>query len=164
MHPSVLTANGRAGIPSIQIYLGTNEAGDVMTIARMCDPVFRNFPSHLYWPAVLAISLINCKNVAQRDSTNIEGPSEKWLRRKKAPVIRYHTLDIQPMREVLKTEGRISENGLHKAMHLCRGHFAHYSEDKPLFGKYAGTFWKPQHVRGKAENGIVLKDYSVAAK
>jgi hypothetical protein len=40
------------------------------------------------------------------------------------------------MRKVLATEGGISQNGLKKARHICRGHFSEYSEEKPLFGKY----------------------------
>ena len=51
--------------------------------------------------------------------------------------------------------------GIKKALHICRGHFVTYTPKHPLFGKYVGTFWKPDHVRGNAKNGIVLKDYKV---
>jgi hypothetical protein len=112
-------------------------------------------------PALLTISLMHCKNVARRDATDTEGPSDKWLRRTRQPKLRYHVLDIEPMKQVLRTEGGIEHNGLKKALHICRGHFATYTNDAPLFGKHTGTFWKPQHVRGDTKLGEVVKDYRV---
>jgi hypothetical protein len=50
--------------------------------------------------------------------------------------------------------------GSRKALHVCRGHFAHYRE-RGLFGKYKGTFWRPQHLRGSAEQGMQAKDYRI---
>jgi hypothetical protein len=50
-----------------------------------------------------------------------------------------------------------------KALHIARGHFAHYTEDRPLFGKYTGTFWRPAHVRGSADFGTVKSTYKVKA-
>jgi len=111
---------------------------------------------------MLAISLANCKNVARRDATDVEGPDVKWIRRQKAPTIKYHVLDINPMKEVLRTEGGSETNGLKKALHICRGHFATYTADKPLFGNIVGTVWKPAHVRGDIKQGAVVKDYSVS--
>ncbi len=65
------------------------------------------------------------------------------------------------MKEVLRREGGSETNGLKKALHICRGHFATYSPEHPLFGKFTGTFWKPAHVRGSQEHGIVVKDYVI---
>lgn len=111
---------------------------------------------------LLAMSFANCKNVTRTELTGKEvEPDRPWVRKHNPPQIKYHVLNINPMKEVLRTEGRSDEVGIQKALHLCRGHFAHYSEEKPLFGKYAGQFWVPQHTRGKAERGMVLKDYSI---
>lgn len=33
------------------------------------------------------------------------------------------------------------------------------AHQRPLFGKYAGTFWRPAHVRGEAEFGTRAKGY-----
>lgn len=110
---------------------------------------------------LLALSFMNCKNVAQVDATDTHGPSDKWLRRQRQPRIEYRVLDINPMKQVLRTEGGSDTNGLKKALHICRGHFAHYSEDRPLFGKFTGQFWKPAHVRGNIDQGAVVKDYRV---
>jgi hypothetical protein len=46
-------------------------------------------------------------------------------------------------------------------VHLCRGHFATYTDQAPLFGKYVGRFWIPPHARGDRARGIVIKDYEV---
>jgi hypothetical protein len=113
-------------------------------------------PMHI---AGLAISFCHCKNVTRTEHTDDRG--ERFHRREKVPKFKYYVLNIDPMRETLRREGRSGEVGIAKALHICRGHFATYSADHPLFGKYVGTFWRPDHVRGKAEAGVVAKDYGV---
>ncbi len=110
--------------------------------------------------ALFAICFAHCKG------TEIEEhkPSRQVRRaaeRAGKPVFTFHIIDIEPSRKVLRTEGHISENGLAKALHICRGHFAHYTAEKPLFGKLTGTFYRPMHVRGSAESGIAVKDYRI---
>jgi len=113
--------------------------------------------------AVAAVALLtflfsNCRNVTVHDST----PAlSRQQRRHGPPAITYKVLDIAPMTRVLHDEGDIEHNGIKKALHICRGHFSHYTSEKPLFGKYEGTFWTPMHLRGSAEHGIVVKDYQV---
>jgi hypothetical protein len=77
--------------------------------------------------------------------------------------LRYHTVDIEPMKRVLWSEGQIESVGLKRALNIVRGHFSTYSEERPLFGKVAGTFWIPCHVRGTVEEGVVASDYQVGA-
>lgn len=119
--------------------------------------------SAFFCPAALSMSFMHCKNVVRTDATETEGPPPKWLRRMKQPTLRYHVLEINPMKEVLRKEGGSETNGLKKALHICRGHFATYTPDKPLFGRISGTVWKPAHVRGSKEFGEVKKDYEVNA-
>lgn len=110
----------------------------------------------------LTLSFLNCKNVVREECL----PSRQERRaaeRRGEQITRYKTLRIEPMKRVLANEGGIAENGLKRALHICRGHFAHYSEDRPLFGKYVGQFWVPAHVRGTSEAGAVQKDYAVDA-
>ena len=52
--------------------------------------------------------------------------------------------------------------GPKKALHIFRGHFKTYSEDRPLFGKVAGTFWWEGSVRGSLAKGKVDKEYQVS--
>lgn len=108
----------------------------------------------------MGVSFCHCKNVRNVESE--ESRPGNWHVNTGVPVYKYRTLHIDPMKETLRREGRSEEVGLARALHICRGHFATYSEDAPLFGRYSGTFWKPQHVRGKASAGAVVKDYSVS--
>lgn len=114
-------------------------------------------------PLLLTISFMNCRNVT-RTETYPKRHDVREAKRRGVPLpTKYYTLQIEPMRNALSGEGGMKANGFKKALHICRGHFSHYSEDKPLFGKYSGQFWIPSHVRGSAESGKVVKDYSVKA-
>lgn len=111
-------------------------------------------------PALLTVSFMHCKNVVQRVERPPDWAQKAAQKKHKPPLVSYRVLEIEPMKRVLRTEGGIEHNGLPKALHICRGHFATY-DDKPLFGKVRGTFWRPSHVRGSLEHGAVVKDYAV---
>lgn len=122
--------------------------------------------AHYYFtPVLLANAFAHCKNVKisemppepQRPLKN----SQKRRGVQQVPHYSYHVLDIEPMKEVLRTEGQSEKTGLTRALHICRGHFATYTDEKPLFGRVTGTFWKPMHVRGSIKAGIAAKDYNV---
>lgn len=116
------------------------------------------------FPAALALSFLHCKNVRVGEKVDERKPADRARDlRAGIPEVKFKTLEIEPMRKVLASEGGIAENGLKKALHICRGHFSHYSEERPLFGKYSGQFWIPAHVRGTTESGQVIKDYKVNA-
>lgn len=114
-------------------------------------------------PCFLALSFMHCRNV----STQLEQPPPKLSkiheRRAGRPLLKYHVLQIDHMKQVLEREGHASSLGLKQALHICRGHFKHYGRDGKglLFGKIAATVWVPMHARGSAEEGIVVKDYDV---
>lgn len=107
----------------------------------------------------LGISFMHCRNVKVSDA-NFE-MSDKWFRRNKVPRVTYKTLVIDPMKEVLQREGSSNTTGIKKALHICRGHFAKYTEENPLFGNFVGTVWRSQHARGSVKEGAVIKDYRV---
>lgn len=117
---------------------------------------------HWIAPILFALALCHAKNVTPVDVTNTEGPPEKWLSRQRQRKLTYRVLDIEPAKKKLREVGNSDSVGFAKALHICRGHFATYTEDKPLFGNVVGTFWKPSHVRGNIKNGAVVKDYSVS--
>lgn len=107
----------------------------------------------------LGLSFMNCRNV--KCSDRVVECSRQFHKRTKAPQLLFKTLDITPMRDILRHEGYSDTEGTARALHICRGHFATYSEDRPLFGRLSGTFWVSDHVRGKSENGEVVKNYKV---
>jgi hypothetical protein len=127
--------------------------------AEKCDWI-RQVMTSLELPLWLAVSFMHCKNV---EVTEVVPPRPKQAARRARlrPRVRYHTIDIDPMRKVLRTEGKSDEVGLRKALHICRGHFATYTPEKPLFGRVVGTFWKPLHVRGSMSEGRVESGYRV---
>jgi hypothetical protein len=111
----------------------------------------------------LALSFTHCKNVKAVDHETPPKIAAKRTASGKPPGVTYKTLVIDGMKETLRTEGGIAQNGLKKALHICRGHFATYTPDRPLFGKVVGTVWKPMHTRGSRDRGEVRKDYKVVA-
>jgi hypothetical protein len=110
----------------------------------------------------LALSFLNCRNVVAEEHLPSR-QTRRALERRGLPVLIFRTINIEPMKTVLRTEGQLEKVGLQRSLHICRGHFAHYTEEKPLFGRYSGQFWVPSHVRGSAEVGTVVKDYAVKA-
>lgn len=115
-------------------------------------------------PLAFAISLLHCKNTTVQVQEVPERLQKARQRRGRPPLFRYHMLEIEPMRRILRSEGRSRETGLRRAMHICRGHFKDYRE-KGLFGKetHKGIYWWDMHVRGSAKEGVVAKDYKVKA-
>jgi hypothetical protein len=115
-----------------------------------------------FWkPAFFALSFLHCKNVSLTPVAPDARLNRERGRHGMKPFVRFHTIDIEPMKKVLRGEGGSETNGLKKALHICRGHFATYTDDKKLFGRVTGTFWKPSHVRGSIKEGVVVSDYRV---
>lgn len=128
------------------------------------DPTLKNLVAHfVFYPVLLALSFMHCKNVKATEEIPSPKLSKQHKRKYGAPLLRYHVLQIDHMKSVLDQEGHASETGLKRALHICRGHFSVYKDEdgKRLFGKHAGRFWMPMHIRGTPELGVVVKDYKV---
>lgn len=110
--------------------------------------------------ALTSVCFAHCKGIVIEEHQPTR-QVKRALQRAGKPIFSFRTLDIRPPTNLLQTEGHVSENGLARALHICRGHFAHYTEEHPLFGKYTGTFYRPMHVRGSASQGIAAKDYRI---
>jgi hypothetical protein len=111
---------------------------------------------------LLALSFLHCKNVRRVEGKITPEWSRAYKRKHGRDLVQFKTLEIEPIKQVLRNAGAESrETGLKKALHICRGHFATYTEDRPLFGKRVGTFWIPQHIRGRSSEGVIVKDYQI---
>jgi predicted DNA-binding protein len=106
------------------------------------------------------LRLINCKNI---EAEIIEPPTKlnKSRQRKgKKPFLSYKVLTINA-----PGQGRAGSvpigTGTTPRVHLCRGHFKTYTDDKPLLGKHTGTYWWQPLVRGDKKKGVVMKDYKI---
>lgn len=111
------------------------------------------------YPALLTFCFLHCKNVDLITNNPPPKLSHAYQKRHKQPLVQYKTLDIQPIREILKREGDSEKTGLKMALHICRGHFKDFSKGKGLFGRYKGMYWWESQVRGSGVEGIVVKDY-----
>lgn len=141
----------------------TSRLEEIMSLkfkGRKIEKIENMFVGGSFFPAFLAISFMHCKNVTTEEIIPPEKLNKKFKKRHRKELIRYHVLKIEPMRKILKTEGKSDELGIPKALHICRGHFKDYRQSG-LFGKIPGIFWWESHVRGQKEKGIILKDYEI---
>lgn len=111
-------------------------------------------------------NLLACKNVEIAEKPIDEKLQKARLRRGKKPLLSMYTLKINmPKTGAFKKEQRDPNNEtVMKRFHAVRGHFAHYTEEKPLFGKHTGRFFVPAHTRGSKDLGEIRKDYKGVAK
>jgi len=117
--------------------------------------------AQLLFPALLTISFLHCKNVQVRRSASPAEVSHRYLRKHGHDLVRYHVLDIRPMKQILERYRQAGGGDLRNALHICRGHFKTFTADAPLLGKHEGTFWWAPQIRSKQSERIVLKDYRV---
>lgn len=120
---------------------------------------FAGFLNVLLIPMWLALSFLHCKNVTltHEDPCHSRKPPKPGERCRR---LHYHVLNIQPMQEVLRSEGKSSTTGLKHALSICRGHFKNYHE-RGLFGRYKGMYWWGSHIRGRSDHGVTVKDYAI---
>jgi hypothetical protein len=137
-------------------------------VVSLSSPFLSNFEQDLIrsldnqlMPALFAISLMHCKNVRVERVEPPAALSRKAVRRTGHPLVRYHVLEIGPMRAVLDGEGAARTKGLGHALHICRGHFKTFTEDAPLFGKHVGQYWWHDTARGSPRRGVITSDYQV---
>lgn len=104
----------------------------------------------LLYVALLALSLVNCRNVTMRQIKNKQRELTGSQRRRGIEqTADYHIIEIQPMKQVIK--GETGEEGYSRAAAtIVRGHFKDYSHGKGLFGKLKGQFWWEQRLTGSA--------------
>lgn len=116
--------------------------------------------SAYFFPVYLAVSFCHCKNVVRTE--NLPSRQERRASEKAdREFTKYYTLGINPMRTIIQREGDVANNGLKRALHIVRGHWRTYTPEHPLFGKYSGTWWWEDNIRGNAEEGVNIKNYDV---
>lgn len=154
--------------PMLHCFVVLDASGSILDLAsfsptpksRTADTVWEFFEGLTQCIAVplMANCFMHCRNVRQVTQKPPEKLSRAFARRHAGKeLISYRTIEIDPMRKVLVHEGGMKHNGLRRALHICRGHFKTYSPEKPLLGRTSGTFFWPSHVRGAAEEGLVIQ-------
>ena len=130
-----------------------NRYGDVMDEAP--QGVQAMLESVLY-PAMLAIGLVNCKNVDTEPRQTQRRGGKKSKRQPK--TLDYHVIKLP---RPSGGGGHGSGAGEPMAFHAVRGHFRTYTAERPLMGKRVGTYWFAAHVRGDARVGVSKATYEV---
>lgn len=174
------TEAGERWILEGALYLGMDEViGPLLTTAAFVaddgHPLFYKCAIHptrnsdkqstmitMVMPMWLAISFMHCKNVALREERAPEKLRKANAKRGRQSMVKWNVLEIEPMKQVLRGEGKSESVGLRQALHICRGHFKDYRQSG-LFGKVKGIFWWDSTVRGSSKQGVVVKDYSIKA-
>ena len=107
------------------------------------------------------MTFMNCRGVKQEAVT--PGAKRSRVHRKKTnqDLVTYNHLVINTSKSSGGQSSNESEESIARRLHICRGHFRHYTEENPLFGSYVGPVWIPAHIRGSEEEGIIHKDYEV---
>ncbi|MFA5433392.1 MAG: hypothetical protein WC319_11075 [Candidatus Paceibacterota bacterium] len=103
------------------------------------------------------LNLLHCKNIVKKENKPPEKLNKKRIKNGKLPLFSYYTLHIK---DSINSNSK-NVLGDHNRIHLCRGHFKHYTKENPLFGKLTGMYWWQPHVRGQNKDGIIMKDYVV---
>ena len=116
----------------------------------------------LAWACDL-LMVLGCKNTGLKPNDNEPKQVRRAVKRHggKPEDYRYHTLVVRPPGAKAGTPGQ--DIGI-MPRHVCRGHFSEYGPEfgkELLFGKLAGRFYIPPHLKGKKENGTVEKDYRI---
>lgn len=117
-------------------------------------------------PFLLALSFLHCKNVERVPQYPSPKLNKKRQTRNLPPLNKFHTLEIASMKRILQLtadqyRGVKGVSGIEMALHKCRGHFKHFTPEKPLFGHHVGTWFWSDHERGTIRRGTVTKRYEV---
>ena len=111
----------------------------------------------------MTLQFMHCKNViVEKSPATPQRVQRKREREGKLPLMRFHTIRIDPgFSRSAGADGPGGHREHGNALHICRGHFKTFSTERPLFGRFAGTYWWPMIVRGQKQEGIIDKEYEV---
>lgn len=95
-----------------------------------------------------AMYLLSCKNVTTERVLPTR-QQRRYYERRGEPIPNEHRIIVKvPGKGTHTLAGPLRPGEAQIPAHMVRGHFAEYTEERPLFGKYSGRFWIPAHVRG----------------
>jgi hypothetical protein len=136
---------------------------DWVTFSERRDPLTLELIEEYFWmvaTVTTALGLINCRNVSTVESGRIALRRSGTEKRRGVPAkeIRYSTIELPGGGSVYD-----KASGTHRAtaLHRVRGHFKTFTAERPLMGKYVGTYWWGWQVRGNSDNGAVIGEYNL---
>jgi hypothetical protein len=114
-----------------------------------------------YHPGFLAVSFLHCKNVTVVENAEPKPLAKKYHAKHGIAPTGYKTLVIEPLKQILRTEGKSESVGIKRSMHICRGHFKDYREGRGLFGKYKMLVWHPMTTRGTRGKSALAREVEI---
>jgi hypothetical protein len=106
------------------------------------------------------LNMCNCINVEVAYPTR---PMARPQRRRFDRMgVRFSEVHVRPTSKSYRGKS-VALADMEMPLHGVRGHYATYGKDGKglLFGKLAGRFWIPPHMRGTADAGTVEQSYSL---
>jgi hypothetical protein len=106
------------------------------------------------------LNMLNCVNVTVAYPTRSMPRPQR--RRFERIGVRFSEIHVRPTSKSYKGNGEALAD-IEMPLHGVRGHYANYGVDGRglLFGKLAGRYWIPPHVRGSREVGTVEQTYTI---
>lgn len=116
---------------------------DVMTALTVCP--------------LVALSFFHVKNASVMETT---GRAERRQAARGPIGAISRELVIAPLRRTLRAIRAfvVTNPGVGIPKQWVRGHFKTFTSDRPLFGRYIGTYWWDPHFRGDETNGEIRHD------
>jgi hypothetical protein len=122
---------------------------------------YQEFTLTILSPMFLTLVFLNTQKVERLETVPPEKLSKRHQKKYGAPLTKFYTLKVNAVNARPAAKEHQGGNHQSPAHHIVRGHFRRYTEEAPLFGKWAGVYWWGEFERGKKERGEVTKDYEV---
>lgn len=112
-------------------------------------------------PALMAIAFLHTKHGAALEPARPQSRQvRRQMKRKGLPEYTYKVLKVPSVSKVVRKYTEGIRRGVR--LHIVRGHWADHRKHGICNNPNArGIYWKPPHVRGDKELGIVDKDYTL---
>tara|TARA_R110000851_G_scaffold151675_3_gene292971 strand:- start:21717 stop:23057 length:1341 start_codon:yes stop_codon:yes gene_type:complete len=122
------------------------------------DKVLVSGVKSLLW----SIGFLNCSNVGTVVvKNNSKKKNKKYKKKHGHEPLSYRVVTVSPHLSTVYEHSNEVKNTKDLPLHVVRGHFRKYTEERPLFGRYSGTFWVPAHAKGSKEHGEIAHEYEV---
>lgn len=161
-----LVCSGRKGLLcfSFGVLLQITDEGDLLA-SNVIGPAASGdrapeIAASLVWPAMMAVSLMNCRNVTLAEVKAPPAVAKRHRRKHGVATLSHHVVKVPGASH--SGSARHAGDGGDMPHHLVRGHFKTFTADAPLFGRKTGTYWWGWQARGSKRNGIVTKTYEAA--
>ncbi len=144
----------------LEVHL-TDGAQELFERGGLARDMFGSELANQTHPALFAFALLHAKNVRLSEGDTLPRSVRRAKHAPEVAQVQRYTLHVEGFKRQAQADTRSGDSSYLTALHLCRGSFATYGEENKLFGRHTGTFWRPAHLKGKQEAGVIVKDYAI---